>query len=109
MKALLPSLKERKRYLAFELISKKDVRFNVVSKGVWKGILNFIGTKGAAKAGIWLLHDKFKKNKGLIRVGHKYVDDLKASLALIKTIDGEDVIIRSLGVSGVLNKAEGYL
>ena len=109
MKSLLPSLKERKRYLAFEVMSKDNTRFSVVSKAVWSSILSFIGIKGAAKAGIWLLSDKYKNNKGLIRVGHKYVDDLKASLALIKNIDSEDVIVRSLGVSGILNKAEVYL
>jgi|SRR3989338_10765075 len=108
MKPLLPTLKEKKRYLAYEVISK-PLKFNVVSKAVWDNILGYIGTKGTAKAGIWLLNDKYKNNKGIIRVTNKYVDDLKASLALIKKINNEDVIVRSLGVSGILNKAENYL
>ena len=108
MKPLLPTLKEKKRYLAYEVISK-PLKFNVVSKAVWDNILSYIGTKGTAKAGIWLLSDKYKNNKGLIRVTNKYVDDLKASLALIKKINNEDVMVRSLGVSGILNKAENYL
>lgn len=110
MKPLLPSLKERKRYLAFEVISNKQIStFKIVSRSVWDGVLNYIGTKGSARAGAWLLHDKWKKNKGIIRVNNKYVDDLKASLTLIKKIDNQDVIVRSLGVSGMLNKAEKYI
>lgn len=109
MKPLLPTLKEKKRYLAFEVLSERDINFSLVSKAIWNSALSYIGNKGAALAGIWLLNDKYRKNKGLIKVGHKYVDELKTSLALIKKINNEDVIVRSLGVSGILNKAEGYL
>ncbi len=107
MKPLLPSLKEKKRYLAFEV--SKPIKFKLVSKAIWDNVLNYLGTKGTAQAGIWLLNDKYKKNKGLIRVSNKHVDDLKTSLALIKKIDNKDVIVKSLGVSGILNKAENYL
>ena len=34
---------------------------------------------------------------------------MKASLTLIKHINQKNVVIRSLGVSGVLNKAKMYL
>jgi RNase P/RNase MRP subunit POP5 len=66
-----------------------------------------MGEMGAAKAGIWVLSDKYdtKTQKGIIRVSHKYVNDLKASLALIDKIDGNEVIIRSTKVSGILKKA----
>ena len=46
MKPLLPSLKERKRYLAFEVMADKAISFKVVAKAVWNGVLSFLGTKG---------------------------------------------------------------
>ena|SRR3989338_7314493 len=109
MKPLLPTLKEKKRYLAFEVMSDKFINFNLVSRAVQNSALSYIGSKGAAQAGIWLLNDKYKNNKGLIRISNRNVDDLKAALALIKDIDGNEVIVRSLGISGILNKAEKYL
>ena len=107
MRPLLSTLKEKKRYLAFEI--SKPIKLNLASKAIWQAVLDYIGTKGAAKAGVWMLNDKYKNNKGLIKLNNKYVDDLKTSLALIKKIDSQEVIVKSLGVSGILNKAEKYL
>lgn len=111
LKPVLPSLREKKRYIAFEVISKEKISFNAASKSIWQAIQEFSGVLGAAKAGIWLLSDKFnkEKQKGILKVSHKYVDLAKSSLALIKSVDGHDVIVRSIGVSGVLNKAAKYI
>ena len=67
-----------------------------------------LGKLEAGKAGIIPFENKWdaKKQKGIIRVGNKHVDALRASLALIKQIGNREVIVRSLGVSGMLNKAE---
>ncbi|MDO8741209.1 MAG: Rpp14/Pop5 family protein [Candidatus Woesearchaeota archaeon] len=113
LKAMMPSMRERKRYVAFQIISKEPIRpFKPVSDAIWQGCLRFLGELGAAKAGIWILADKFNEEnqKGLIRVNHKYVDDLKGALALIKSINGAEVIVRSTGTSGIMKKAqERYL
>lgn len=112
IKPVLPSLREKKRYLVFEIISGKPIKeFSGISKAVWKALLDFSGVLGAAKAGIWLLGDKFNKDsqKGIIRVNNKSVDLLKAALCTIKQVDGVDVIVRSLGVSGILKKTGKYM
>lgn len=108
IKPLLPTLREKKRYLVFEVIADKPFsNFSIVSRNLWANILRVLGSLGAAKAGIWMLPDKFdpKTQRGIIRVSHKHVDDLKASLALTSHLGDKAVIIRSLGVSGVLRKA----
>lgn len=111
IKPVLPSLREKKRYLTFEILSKSKIKdFSQVSGAIWNDLLSFIGELGAAKAGIIIMQDKYNANnqKGIIRVNHKYVDKLRASLSLVKQIDGKEVIIRSLTVSGMLNKAAKY-
>lgn len=108
IKPVLPSLREKKRYLTFEIISKSKIKdFSNVSKAVWSVLTSFIGELGAAKAGIWLLPDKYNKKsqRGIIKVNHKYVNNLKSSLSLIRKIEGEEVIVRSLIVSGMISKA----
>ncbi|MFH1053334.1 MAG: Rpp14/Pop5 family protein [Candidatus Woesearchaeota archaeon] len=109
LKPLLPSLREKKRYLAFEIISKKPINdFKIVSQSLWSSFLEYLGKFGVSKAGLWILPDKYdaKNQRGLIRVNNKEVDSLKSALIMIKEIQGQDVIIRSVGVSGILKKAE---
>ncbi len=106
MKPLLPSLKEKKRYLAFEVISKKALGNIHITNQISEACLRFLGAKGVAEAGvIFLKYDK-EKQRGLIRVNNKYIHNLKTALALISEIDKNEVIIRGIGVSGILNKAE---
>ena len=83
--------------------------FNAVSKAVWDKALEYLGELGCAEAGIMIMQDKYnvEKQRGLIRVNNKSVDKLRATLTLIDQIDNKSAIVRSRGVSGVLNKAEG--
>ena len=109
LKPILPSLREKKRYLVFEVISKEKISdFNVVSNAVYHYSLQFLGQLGTAKAGIIVLNNKWNPQlqRGIIKVGHKNVDAIKAALMLADKIDGKEVIFRSLGVSGILKKAE---
>lgn len=109
LKPILPSLREKKRYLVFEVISKEKISdADAVSGAIFRSSLQFSGHSGTAKAGIVALNNKWdaERQRGIIKVSHKHVDDVKASLVFAKKISGKDVIIRSLGVSGILKKAE---
>lgn len=108
IKPLLPSLREKKRYLAFEVISKdKITNFDAVSESIFNSTEQFIGKLGMSEAGLLSLKDKWNSNsqRGLLRVNHKNVDKLKAALTMIEKIEEKDVIVKSVGVSGILNKA----
>lgn len=108
LKPILPSLREKKRYLAFEVISSRIYDYNSIAGAIHNSLLQLVGELGAGKAGIMFLEDKFNQElqRGLIKVNHKYIDHLRASLALIKGINDEEVIVKSVGVSGILKKAE---
>jgi RNase P/RNase MRP subunit POP5 len=102
MKPLLPSLKERKRYILIRIsgnIEKKDE----VAELVAKAGLQFLGEFEMAKAGIQFLSETWNKKEktGIIRVGHKHTDALRAALALTKPK------IECLKVSGSLKKLKG--
>jgi len=110
LKPLLPTLKEKKRYLAFEIISKDQIKqFSEVSESIWAATLGFLGTSGTADLGINVITYDFESKKGLIRVSHKGLDQLKASIMFIKNIEKKPVIVRSIGASGILAKAKKYL
>ena len=109
LKPVLPSLREKKRYLVFEVISKDKINsFESVYNTLMQHSLQLLGQLGVAKAGIMALNNKWDSTlqRGIIKVSHKHVDALKAALTFADKIDDKDVIFRSLGISGILNKAE---
>ena len=109
IKPLLPSLREKKRYLAYEVISKH--RFNDavhVNKAILDAANDFLGDLGMAKAGILPINDKWNADsqRGIMRVNNKHVDELKASLIFVKNINGKGAFVKSVGASGILRKAQ---
>ena len=104
MKPLLPSLREKKRYLVFEVISEKELTL-MPDKEIEESMLKLHGKIGLGKAGLIFLKNKWNKmlQRGIIKVNYKYVDQLRAALC---SFHNRDAIIRSVGVSGILKKAE---
>ena len=109
MKAILPTLKQKKRYLAFEIRSNTKIKdFKPVSEAINTQFKACFGEFGAAQAGLLMLKEKFNypKQRGIIKVNHKHVDELKTALMMIKKIGKQNVMFKTIGVSGILNKAE---
>ncbi len=106
-KPLLPSMKQKKRYVVFEILSKDKLTYRDVKKGIKDVLMSFLGELGYGKAGIMFI-DKYKFPYGLIKVNHKFVNELKAGLALVKTISGKKVIVKSVKTSGIIKKLSKY-
>lgn len=112
LKPLLPSLKEKKRYLAFEAVSEHDIGFSDALRAINSSVFSFMGMLEAGRAGIMPLREKWsqEKKRGIIKVGHRHLDMLRASLLFIDRIGERPGMVRSLGASGMLNKAfSGYI
>ena len=108
IKPISPALREKKRYLVYEVVSDKKFMYNEVKKAIDEANLRFLGELGLAKSGV--IHiDIFKDNKGILKVSNKFVNELKVSLGLIKNINNQNVIVNTISVSGILNKAEKRL
>lgn len=109
IKPLLPSLREKKRYLAYEVISK-DKFYDAmnVNKAILDAAKDFLGNQGMSHAGLIPINDKWNPDmqRGIMRVNNKHVDEVKASLIFVKNIEGKDVVIKSVGASGILRKAQ---
>ncbi len=104
MAMLLPTLRERKQYLAFEVIADKELSWESIRKAVALAIKNYIGLEGMAHAGIMFV--KNNKNKSIMKIQNDYVAKVRASLLFIKEIDNQKVIVKSIRASGMLNKLQ---
>ncbi len=101
LKPLLPTLKEKKRYVVYAVRSEMRHGLPEVRDIVERAALSFLGKLEYAKAGIMILND-FRNNKGIIRVNRHYVDKLKAALMLINS----NMMVSCVYVSGILKKAK---
>lgn len=108
---MISSLRERKRYLAFEIISEqKMLDYSYVSESIYDSLESLVGMLGSAQAGVLVLEELWKSDlqKGIIKVNNRYVDKLKSSLAMIGEINNQKVIVRSIKVSGNIKKVKSY-
>ncbi|MEK6968862.1 MAG: Rpp14/Pop5 family protein [Nanoarchaeota archaeon] len=108
---LLPSLKQKKRYIVFEILSSKKFSFPEIKEEVEATLLLFFGQWGLAKSSPLIIKEKFnpEKQRFVIKINHKFIDELKAALTLSKKIKNTPVIIKSVITSGTLKKASSYL
>lgn len=104
MKPMLPTLKEKKRYIVFEAISKVKLNKTEIMGIINKNIKDFLGLLLLNKSGARVL--AIKNNKGIIRVNHNFVNEVKASLAMINL---PNTIFRSIKTSGTIKKAKNYI
>lgn len=99
-------MKEKQRYLIFKVISDTKVTKMDAYNTIEKATKELVGDIGLAQIGFLSLNH-WEDNQGMIRINSKGVDTLKASLATVNNINNHKAIIRSIKVSGLLNKAKG--
>ncbi len=53
-KPLPPSLRGRRRFIAYQIISEDKILFQDLINTIWHSILNFLGEQGTSRADIWI-------------------------------------------------------
>lgn len=109
VKPVRPSLREKKRYLVFEVLSRNPIENTKNLKDtIHQSCSRYLGEKGMAAAGPILLENKWnaEKQRGLLKVSRKEVENVRAALMLTTHIGKEEAIISTIGVSGIIKKAE---
>ena len=105
---LPPALRDRRRYIAFQVLSESKINFNDLSNSIWHSILNLLGERGAAESEIWISKTIYDEEKqiGLIRCSHLSVESVRAALALIERIGDVRIVVKVLGISGTIKAAQ---
>lgn len=105
IKPILPSLREKKRYIVYDIKAEEQLSFKDVKQELEKKMLEFLGELGYGKAGVIIVNE-WQNNKGIIRTNNKTVDQVKTALTMVEKVGNKKVIIKTIGVSGVLNKVK---
>lgn len=107
LQTLPSSLREKKRYIVFEVLCDRDRELGQVVDAVWDVLLDFLGQDGVAQAAPWLMEDLFdaEQQRGGLKVNKEEVESVRAALALVQEIGGETAALQVLGVTGTMDSA----
>ena len=110
MKPLKPTLRERNRYIAFEVVCDRKCSRDEVVRTVWNTATRFLGEIKTSELSLWVMDWKDDKQKGILKVNHKSIRDIRVGVTMLDKIENSKASINILGVSGTLKKArENYL
>lgn len=106
LKTLLPTLRERERYIAFQIISEEPINYIELETALWETMLEFLGEYGVSKTSVWLMKNLYdEKNQiGVIRCNHKSLTQVLACLGIISRLGESRVVFKILKISGTIKK-----
>ena len=110
MKILPSSLREKKRYIAFEVISESGEPLDrkALLDEIFFATQTLVGDAGSSEIGYRLMD--FDGSRGIMRVSLGGVELARAAISTVCSIKGSRAAIRVLGTSGTIKAAiEKYI
>ena len=101
----IPTLRDKKRYIAFELTSEKPVNRQEFNKEMLSSIGSLFGDTGWSEINPGLI--SYDGNFGIIRCRREKTGKTRAALACINNSRGVRISIFVLGISGTIKGATG--
>jgi ribonuclease P/MRP protein subunit POP5 len=104
LKILSPTLREKDRYISFQVISEEPITYSDLESAIWNQLLDFYGEYGVSKTSMWLVKNLWneKNQVGVIRCNNRSVSQVIAGLGLISRLGDIRVILKILKISGTL-------
>lgn len=103
-KTLLPTLREKDRYISFQIISEEQISYTDLEQAIWNQFLDTFGELGVSKTNMWLMKNLYMPELqiGVIRCNNKSVSQIIAGLGLISRLGDNRIIFKVLKVSGTI-------
>jgi len=104
LKIFLPSLREKDRYISFQVISEESITYDDLEQAIWNTMLDFFGELGVSKTSLWIVKNLYdpEKQVGVIRCNNKSVPQVLAGLGLISRLGDIRVTFKILKISGTI-------
>lgn len=102
IKTFPPTMREKKRYIAYSVKSDYQISRDDVVKAIWNSILGFFGENTASQFNFWVKDYDELNQKGFLVCGHRHTNEIITALALVNVINGKRLYIQTKGISGTL-------
>jgi len=100
MKILPPTLREKKRYLALQIISETRASRNQFLKELQYSIASLVGDVGLSESRLQLLY--FDGRFAIVRCVPKKIWVVRAGIAAITGINKRRIAVRVIGIGGTV-------
>ncbi len=94
------TLREKKRYVLFELVSEETFKREEIVTSIWDSCLEFLGELGTSRTSLWV--HECENNEGIVSCNTHSVDEIIVCLSLIEEIENKKITVRVKGVSGTI-------
>lgn len=105
---LKPSERDKERYVAYEIVSAVPIGWGA-DKALIKEINTLLGVFMAPKAKLASMKYNMEKQRGIIRIHRKFVEYLRSCFAVTKHIGSQEVMVKTLKTSGMIDKVKKYI
>ncbi|MCD6557522.1 MAG: ribonuclease P protein component 2 [Candidatus Aenigmarchaeota archaeon] len=107
-KTLPASLRAKRRYIIFEVVSEKPIDYIELVGAIWRSFLDFLGELKTSELNFWLIKNLYdpKTQRGIIRCSPDQVEYVRAALSLIDQIGETRALIKVNSVTGTIKSAK---
>ena len=116
LKVLPPTLRKNNRYLALDIKVKSVISKDDLVNIVWNGCIRFFGENGTGNFSLWVMKfyelektDEYNHYQAILRCQREYVDEVRASLALIYKHNRKDISVSTIGLSGTIKACQKFI
>lgn len=111
LKILPSSLRKRKRYVAFKVISEEPIIYSDLEAAILNSFLTLYGEAGVSKIEPKIIKDLWDKKQQItvIRCNHKEVPKTITALGAISRLGDSRATIKILKVSGTIKKIKASI
>lgn len=99
----LPTLRDKKRYMAFEVTSEQAITRQQLINEIFNSVHSLFGDTGCSEVAPALM--SFEGRYGILRCAREKTRQVRAALACINNVKGIRVSIAVLGISGTIKGA----
>ena len=107
LKRLPPTLRERQRYILFQIVGEEKFKKGDVLKAINRTGQMFFGELEFSRIHPWLIDFDPEGQVGILRTNNMAKEEAKAILFLVDNINDKRVRITCKKVSGTLKKVRG--
>ncbi len=101
--------KARNRYLVFEVVSLGSIDSKAIESSISSKFRSLYGDLLFSDSYYKLVYFDEKNKRGIIRIRHKYINNLIAVLGLIRRLDHQDALLIPIRTSGTIKRAKNYI
>ncbi|MEM5802212.1 MAG: Rpp14/Pop5 family protein [Candidatus Aenigmatarchaeota archaeon] len=104
LRVLPPTLRERERYIKFQIISEEKIEYTDLEEAIWNIFLDFFGENEVGRFNLKIVKNLWNDNSqiGVMKCNHISLPKVLAGLGLISRLGDNRIIFKILKISGTI-------